>query len=402
MADRLAVWLGPAQVGILARDRRGGFRFEPGDGADALTVAAAGADRPWGRAFSRDWFDNLLPEDARRTSAENAWGIERGDIFGLLEAIGWECAGAVSVLPEGRSPGTGRYLRLTDADVRARIEALPDLGDITGEPLRMSLGGVQEKLLLHRDAGGWTLPLDGAPSTHIVKPDPLRYPGLSTAEGWSLAAAAAATRTAAAQVTSIEGSAPVLFVERYDRVRVGDTVERVHQEDLCQALGLPPARKYATSTSPGEPSLARLADLLLRAADPSAEQRHLLAHATVNVALGNADAHAKNHSLLHSGGSISLAPLYDVVPTIAFAPSQQRAGLPVGGKPRIDEIGREHLLLEARTWGMPERVARATIDDALGRLRAGMDAADAAMGPLPDAVRSIVLAQFDRVAGSRW
>ena len=401
MTDRLAVWLGDERVGDLVRDRRA-FQYRQYPGASRLSVADQANEDVWTTTFTRAWFDGLLPEEERRSAAEVEHGVERGDSFGLLAAIGWECAGAVSVMPEGRTPASGSYLQLTDADVWSRLDALPRLVAEVDREVRLSLGGAQDKLLLARVDESWLLPLQGALSTHILKPEPARYPGLAAAEAWALQAAAGVTRTASAQLVTPPGHRPTVIVERYDRVVRPGSVVRIHQEDLCQVLGLPPTAKYARSTKRGEASLRRLADLLVaRGVDAPAELIRLLEQTVVNVALANSDAHAKNISVVRaSPRTLSLAPLYDVAPTLFFLPTQRQAALPVGGKWRIDEITRAHLISEARSWGIPDIVARATIDDTVERLQAGMANADAAVPDLPDGLRAVIRTQFERLAVS--
>lgn len=403
VADPLAVWLNDHLVGHLVRDRRGGFRFDARDGASSLTVSPLGAETPWGKAFSRNWFEGLLPEEGQRTTAEGNHGVARGDTFGLLAAIGWECAGAVSVLPEGMTPASGRYEPLTSAQVLERLDALPRLVDLVDQSVRLSLGGAQDKLMLRQTLEGWSLPLDGALSTHIFKPESPAYPGLAVAEAWCLTAAAAATATVTAHLQAPAGHRPTLVVERYDRTITGDGIVRTHQEDMCQVLGLSPADKYANSAKPREPQMARLAQILLnRSDDPSQELRRLLEQLTVNIALGNADAHAKNYSLVHGEGVVTLSPLYDVSPTMAFLVSQDRAALPVAGKFRLEDISRGHLLAEARTWRIPEPVAWETISTTLERLEQGMSAAQGTYEDLPPAVHSHIEIQFERLARSDW
>lgn len=403
MAESLAVWLGSARAGVLTAGRRlGQLRFTRVPGSPRLTIAAEGEDEIWRPEFARAWFENLLPEEERRTAAERDHRVERGDTFGLLAAIGWECAGAVSVLPDDRVPATGSYRPLTDEAVLERLDALP--GPVAPIDLesRLSLGGAQEKLLLARREGTWQLPVDGALSTHILKPEPERYPGLAIAEAWALRAASAVTATASAEVLIAPGHRPTIVVERYDRTVVDGTITRTHQEDLCQLLGLMPADKYPRSDGPREPSLRRLAAFLFAwTADPPVELARLLEHVTVTVALANTDAHAKNLSVVHSGrGTIALAPVYDVSPTLFFLPATRQAALPVGGKWRIDAMERSHLLAEARVWGMPERVARSGITNALERFEAGIAAADAAYPETPPGMREVVARQFERLAAS--
>jgi serine/threonine-protein kinase HipA len=277
--------------------------------------------------------------------------------------------------------------------------------DETDLDVRLSLGGAQEKVLLARDDDGWTLPLEGAPSTHILKPEPARFPGLVFGEAWALAAAAAVTSTAEAEVRRVVDHRPALVVTRYDRMRTDDGLRRLHQEDLCQVLGLPPEAKYA---QPGprmrrdDPKLSDLASMLLmRAEDPPAELSRLLEQLIVTVAIGNADAHAKNHSLVHRGAAVTLSPLYDVVPTIAFLPEQRHAALAIDGKFPLDEITRGHVHGEARSWGIPERETRTTIDSAIERLQAGMAAADERYPELVPRARSTIRSHSQRFFRSR-
>jgi serine/threonine-protein kinase HipA len=401
VTDHLSVWLGPERVGDLVRERRG-FRFHPHRGASRLSVADQADEAPWSPGFSRAWFDGLLPEEERRSQAEVEHSVDRGDSFGLLAAIGWECAGAVSVMPEGRMPASGSYHRLEDSEVWSRLDALPRRVAEVDHAVRLSLGGAQEKLLLARMNEAWWLPLDGAVSTHILKPEPARYPGLAAAEAWALHAAAAVTRAASARLVMPAEHRPTLIVERYDRDVQPGSVTRIHQEDLCQILGLPPATKYPRSSKLGEASLRRLANLLVaRGANAPGELTRLLERTVVNVALGNTDAHAKNISLIHvSPRTVTLSPLYDIAPTLFYLPTQRQAAMPVGGKWRIDEITRGHLLAEARSWGVPQDVARTTIAGALERLDAGMRSADAAVPDLHDGLRTVVRVQFERLAMS--
>ena len=108
---------------------------------------------------------------------------------------------------------------------------------------------MQEKLLLARDDAGWQLPLEGAPSTHILKPEPARFPGLVVGEAWALATAAAVTPAAVATVRLVADHRPALVVTRYDRVGSATGLRRRHQEDLCRVLGLPPKANHAATGS---------------------------------------------------------------------------------------------------------------------------------------------------------
>ena len=401
MTDVLTVWIQDSVAGSLERIRRGGFRFVPAPGGPAISVGVSG-DEPWSPALSLAWFDGLLPEGEMRDRIAARFGIDARDVFSLLEAIGWECAGAIAILPPGRAPDAGSYVALSDDDVGRRLDALPGRPFDEDEAVRASLGGIQSKLVLLGRDGAWFEPLDGAPSTHILKPEPEPWPGMAVAEAWSLRAAGLVTSVADVHVRTDLGQRPVLVVRRFDRLP-GVPVTRIHQEDLCQLLGLPPSAKYAEPPPKAwKPSLLWLASLLLaRATDPTAEVLRLLDQVIVSVALGNADAHAKNVAVLHAGGGfVTLAPMYDVVPTIAFIPRQTHAALPVGGRYRLDDIERRHVIGEARSWGIPERVARKQVRDGLTRLLDGLSEGDRSYPDLSGRVREIVSARLTRFAGS--
>ncbi len=395
MADRLAVALNGATAGHLEPAGRRSARFVPSPDGPTLTVATSGSEA-WTADLTRAWFEGLLPEGDTRIRLASRFRVRPDDWFGLLAEIGWECAGAVSVVAEsGAIPEPG-YQPLTDQEVGERLDTLPGRPLDPDGALRVSLGGAQDKLVLARRGSGWSLPLGGAPSTHILKPQPPQWPGAVAAEAWALALARTVTEAAEAQAIPALGTRPVLVVTRFDRhVTATGEIRRVHQEDLCQALGLPPDDKYHEPPfRPGKPSFARLAAILrTRGVDPVVEIEHLLARLVVTLAVGNADAHAKNWSLLHDGsGLVRLAPLYDVVPTLAFVPGQRFAGLPIAGRFRLSEIGVPQILAEASDWGVPDGVARRIVRTTLDGLR---DAIDGVAGPdLPEDVRRAV---HDRV-----
>ncbi len=403
MTERLRVWLSDRPVGTLERDDAAGMQFLPDGPADALSVAAPRGGGAWSLDLTRAWFDGLLPEGTRRERIEARFGLREGDTFGLLAEIGWECAGAVAVMAEDRSPSDGRLEPASEAAIGEHLDALPELLPGRDDELRMSLGGAQDKLLLAGAPRAWAFPLDGAPSTFILKPEPDRWPGLAAAEAWSLRLAGAATTASEATLLDGPGRRPVLAVRRYDRRVEGPVVQRLHQEDLCQALGLPSSRKYAAPNAAGTvPSFAGLAAIILeRAADPPNELERLLQQATVAVALRNADLHGKNLSLLNEDGTVHLSPVYDVAPTTAFVPAQQRLGLSVGGAFRLGDIGGDHLVREAKMWGLPERIARDIVATTVETLHAGLVEADARVPDVSQPTRAIAVAGIFAVSVDR-
>lgn len=296
---------------------------------------------------------------------------------------------SVSVLPAGRKPRPDTASEpdraLTDDDVARLLAALPDqpLG-ISGR-VRISLPGVQPKLgLVRQSDGGWALPADGTPSTHILKPAIANLPGSVESEALCPRVAHELGLAAAETEVVIFGGRPVLVSTRFDREAHPDgTVGRVHQEDGCQALSMSadqPQRKYQRNGN--GPSYAALAGVLDRWSDRSSLV-DLLGHVVLNVVVGNADHHGKNVSFLHApdGASIRLAPAYDIMNTTGFLDVDGRPlvssalGLRVGGADRLEAVAVEHLVDEAMSWGLRRGDADATVDDLLERFPAAINAA---------------------------
>src|SRR5580692_7014870 len=191
------------------------------------------------------------------------------------------------------------------------LAAAPERG------FRPSLAGLQRKALLGRaDDGTWLLPSGDAPSTWILKPDGPHAMAANEASCLRLAAACGLP-VPEAELLDVAGL-PVLAVRRYDRqgAPAGVIPARVHQEDGCQATATPPGLKYEEQ---GGPALRDFASVIRDFGDPR-DVTGLLRRTTFNMAVGNADAHAKNFSLLHESDvpAVRLAPLYDVLSTIAL------------------------------------------------------------------------------------
>jgi serine/threonine-protein kinase HipA len=325
-----------------------------------------------------DFFENMLPEGPALARMAALAGVRPVDTYGVLAAFGRDCAGAVTLLPDGEPAGAqdrGGYTPMTPADLRQVIgdlDAAP-LGAAPERGFRPSLPGFQRKALLGRAPDGtWQLPSGDAPSTWILKPDGPHAMAANEATCMRLAAACALD-AAQTELLDVAGL-PVLAVRRYDRLETpgGALPTRRHQEDGCQATATPPGMKYEEQ---GGPSLRDLAGLLRSYGDP-ADVTRLLRRTTFNMAVGNADAHAKNFSVLHDTDdpAISLSPLYDAVSTIAVEltdtagqPMQAdtHLGQRVGGQADIRKVTAASIVDEAVTWGIRRRTAGAVVAETL-------------------------------------
>ncbi|MEZ5443210.1 MAG: type II toxin-antitoxin system HipA family toxin [Lysobacterales bacterium] len=336
-------------------------------------------------AVVRNWFCNLLPEGLVRDAIVQRLRLPQRDDLALLAAIGGECAGAVAVLPDGAAPAPAQADPIElEALIGAADGALGE-GDwgALGGPHRLSLAGAQDKLAVVRMADGrLRLPARGEPTTHLIKPDSQRFPGLRDLEalGLSLARHVGLPVPDFALIEVMNRRA--LLLTRYDRVPSANDgqPQRLHQEDFCQALGYPGELKYQ---SQGGPSLAQCAQLIRtgRRLGPQAVSA-FLDWVIVTVLIGNADAHAKNLALLcDASGRWSLAPFYDLVPTLVLPESlvERTPALRIGQATRIDSVSAEDWTLFARETGYGPVYVRRRVAQLAERMAQAMQAACTAL-----------------------
>jgi serine/threonine-protein kinase HipA len=415
VADRLVAWLYDTPVATLTRGPEFRIRLEWhlkgierwGLGSPALSVGLP-IGTPTGPRDTRglDFFENILPEGPALERMATLAGVRPVDTYGILAAFGRDCAGAIMVLPDGDRPGgndASGYSPMTPADLERVISAL-DVIPLAAAPergFRPSLAGFQRKALLGRAGDGtWRLPSGDAPSTWILKPDGPHAMAANEATCLRLAAACGLPAPEA-ELLDVAGL-PVLAVKRYDRqdAPAGGIPVRVHQEDGCQATALPPGLKYEEQ---GGPALRDFASVIRNFGEPS-EVTGLLRRTTFNMAVGNADAHAKNFSVLHEPDvpAIRLAPLYDVLSTIALELTD-RTGRPIRADTHVSQrVGRQadirnvtatNLIDEAVTWGIRRRTASAVVTGMLDQVLAAIPAT-----PGDARVLAVIREQAERIS----
>ena len=344
----LDVYLAGMLVGRLLQPGAGrlAFQYDPGiaerRAGDVLLSASLPVQRErFSSGRTRPFFEGLLPEGAVREQVAREHRVSAQNAFGLLAEIGAECAGAVVVVPAGYEPAPtdmSSVRWLTDDELTQALANLPAHPLGGGTDVRVSLGGVQEKLIVVRTPGGRTgQPLNGAPSTHIIKPSAAAFTDIATNEAFCLRIARCyGLRTASLETIDIGGTS-CLVVERFDRTLTDDMrIVRLHQEDFCQALGVLPEGKYEDE---GGPSIASVvATLRAVSSAPASDVLTFLRAVAINHVVGNSDAHGKNFALLydHSTGP-RLAPLYDVVSTAVYDVTPRMA-MSIGGVTDPDAV----------------------------------------------------------------
>jgi serine/threonine-protein kinase HipA len=407
MAEELAVWLYGQPVATVEFERhRLRLRYTPEalsqypGGSPLLSMTLPVSAVQFGSGVVRPFLDGLLPEGEPRRAIAEDLQLRADDTFGLIRALGRDCAGAIVIQPAedpAPPPSTTTTAEPLDGDMLAELIAnlrTTPLG--VDDRVRISLAGVQEKLLLTRlPDGRWGRPVDGTPSTHILKPEIRGFPDTVENEAFCMRTARHLGLPVADVETIRVGDRNLIVVARYDRLVTGDgRVERIHQEDLCQAIGLPPARKYQGD---GGPALRTLADILT-ATDPSSLAT-LLGAMVLNVLVANGDAHGKNYSLLHApSGTVRMAPLYDVMSTLYY--QDDRLAMFIDDVNRTDRVTTDRILNEATSWGMARTTASEIVAELFERVPEAIERALAETPGVPEEIQRIVASQFERLEGS--
>ena len=390
-------------------------------GAFPLSVTMPLRADPYPSNVISPWLANLLPEEEQLHVLTRSLGLDQADVLAVLAEIGGDTAGALS-FGAATDRALWAYAPLTTfydtADPHQALERhFEDLGRrpflVGEEGVRQSLAGGQKKsalavlgpdgapvLRLPEEGDVLAIPLNGAPSTLIVKPDNPNLPGISENEVWCLRMAQA-IGIDAAQVTILQSSKrTAIGVLRYDR-RIGRSGQllRLHQEDFAQANGLPPGRKYERGTLPG----LDLKTLLETGRHVSAtDALALLDQVISNILVANTDAHAKNYSLiLPVGGGPRLAPLYDVSTVLSWPHVVKTYAQSIDGKKRRpDTISGRHWEALAREVGYRPTDVKHRVQQIVDALVANRAKITDEVAALPGATEGYVVQTAEAVEGN--
>lgn len=355
MAERtLEVWCFGDRAGTLTETATG-LRFtyteewrDAGRAALSFSLPLSGA---FDDAATGAFFGGLLPEGTPRLTLARQLGISPENDFSLLEALAGDTAGAIVITPPGSAPPapSDDVTWLDEDRLVAELDDLPVRpfhADEDGE-YRLSLAGAQDKLpVVVSDDGRIGLTNGRTPSTHIIKTP---IPTLDATVANEAMCLGIGRRLGIATVQAEPcraDSREFLLVTRYDRQRAGPTVTHLHQEDFCQALGIPTARKYQAE---GGPDLTACFTLIRDAvAVPGSDAVALLDAVALSFLVGNHDAHGKNYSLLYRPGMTKpvLAPVYDVVSTFVYRGARRmsrKLAMSIGTEYRPDHVRTRHL-----------------------------------------------------------
>lgn len=283
-------------------------------GAFPVSTRMAISAQTYGPEEVLPWIANLLPESHQLEMVARATGASQADPLALLSNIGRDTSGAISFSERGRMRMITRPVPDETALERI-IEELSQKPFLVGDDgVSMSLAGVQSKIGVHLDDDGLiSIPIDGAPSTWILKPDAKNLPGGVYNEAFCLRLAALVGLEAPEVRVGHAGTRKYLLVKRYDRRQQKDNWRRLHQEDMCQVLGRLPRAKYERNeTGQRGPAVIDLVRVM-RSVDPVKGVLSIFDYLIFNTITCNTDAHAKNYSIMITASGARLAPIYDVM-----------------------------------------------------------------------------------------
>jgi serine/threonine-protein kinase HipA len=396
-ARELVTLLGGRVVGRVEQGRQGRLRFTYDDtwrdwmGAYPLSLSMPMSRREHQDEVVRPYLEGLLPDNEWvLRHLGTAFHVSARNPFSVLGHIGEDCPGAVQFCRPDRceqlqSEADAPVRWVTERQIATSLRELRTenaIGRVAADPGYFSLPGAQPKTaLLHQD-GRWGVPSGRVPTTHILKPPLGELEGFAENEHLCLRLAAALGLPAARSAVMTFADEIAIVVERYDRLAVDGRILRIHQEDFCQALSVPPRIKYEAEGGPGAADMARV--LREFSSAPDEDLQTLLAALALNWAIAGTDAHAKNFSVLIAARQVRLAPLYDIASVLPYPrriPLQKaNLALGVGGEYRISKLERRHWLRLIKDFGLAP--------DALDHVRDTVQAVPGKMEDVCAAARS--------------
>lgn len=392
--------------------------------AQPLSVRLPLREEPFPARQTRVFFRNLLPEEGALAAVAKTLEVKSSSYLKVLNALGSECIGALVLeSADEREDDPYGYDPLSREELGRAFEAGAEGVAKLQEEAKLSLAGAQSKMGLYADRSSgplpqYFLPQGTAASTHIVKAANQRFEQLSENEYYCLRLAETAGLSVPECYLDTIGGQPLFVIERFDRMvlpeddrRAGGGVQRVqrlHQEDFCQVLGLLPERKYEQG---GVRYAKKVRDALYEcSSDPVRDIEAFVRLLVVNAVLGNCDGHLKNLTVLRGAdwSSFALAPVYDIASTVVYGGLDRRMAMRIGSTNKIDEVGRDDFLALAKELDVSPRMVNRLIEgvcEGVGGAASDVlrDTEDALGAPLPKLhdIAAFARGQIDRLGVGR-
>lgn len=384
---KLKVFFGKEFAGVLASTADQGVVFSYDDSYrtnksnSALSISMPLSKKEYSQKECLPFFSGLLPEGDVKRRVSDFLHVSESSTLKLLQELGGECAGMISILPENKNCSVQKSYAFNNEN----YELLDDetlygfIKNINVRPLlkakkelRLSLAGAQEKLPLVYFDKKYYLPKSDAPSTHIVKPSgDGELSTLSINEFVCMKLA----QSCGLNVPSVElktiNNTTFLLEERYDRIVNKKSIKRLHQEDFCQALGIMSDRKYQNDNGP---DITKIYSLIQKECTiPLLDTKEFLKYVIFNFIIGNCDAHGKNYSLLYEKGSSKLSPIYDAICTLVYPSLTKKMSMKIGKHYEILKVTKQDFVELATSINLKSSIVLKMLDETITNITNGFD-----------------------------
>lgn len=385
MTQELIAILDSREMGRVARDDRGRLSFtysedwRAASGAYPLSISMPLALAEHGHAKIDSFLWGLLPDNEKvLDNWARKFQVSARNAFGLIAAVGEDCAGAVQfVRPErldailAEKPPEIEWL--DEAAIAERLRALRadhSAWRIPRDTGQFSLAGAQPKTAFLFENGRWGVPSGRMPTTHILKPPTGEFDGHAENEHFCLELGRSlGLPVVDSRIMRFQDEIAIV-IERYDRIHTDAGLRRVHQEDMCQALAIPPTRKYQNEGGPGIRDIVELLKTYSTSSDEDVAT--FLDSIAYNWLIAGTDAHAKNYALLiGSEARVRLAPLFDVASVLPYRDidiEKVKLSMKLGGEYRLRNIGLHHWRKLAEELRLEPKTITDRVDDFARRL----------------------------------
>lgn len=384
---KLKVFFGKEFAGVLASTADQGVVFSYDDSYrtnksnSALSISMPLSKKEYSQKECLPFFSGLLPEGDVKRRVSDFLHVSESSTLKLLQELGGECAGMISILPENKNCSVQKSYAFNNEN----YELLDDetlygfIKNINVRPLlkakkelRLSLAGAQEKLPLVYFDKKFYLPKSDAPSTHIVKPSgDGELSTLSINEFVCMKLA----QSCGLNVPNVElktiNNTTFLLEERYDRIVNKKSIKRLHQEDFCQALGIMSDRKYQNDNGP---DITKIYSLIQKECTiPLLDTKEFLKYVIFNFIIGNCDAHGKNYSLLYEKGSSKLSPIYDTICTLVYPSLTKKMSMKIGKHYEILKVTKQDFVELATCINLKSSIVLKMLDETITNITNGFD-----------------------------
>ena len=352
LGNFLNVFLNDKHIGVLGKDGNGGVNFQYLEETDRiLSLSLPKQNAPFDNRECRGFFNGLLPESENtRIAIGKKYGISPKNDFSILQAIGYDCAGAVSFFDSFDEEIHSKYLQesyeidykpLSEDKLEKLIHELPKKPLATGiDGMRLSLAGAQDKTSVIVIDGQIGMPKDNVPTSHIVKPAINGFNETIENEFICIKTAEKTGINVPEVKIGYANKTKYLLIQRYDRKIIDKKIKRIHQEDFCQASNIMSAYKYQAE---GGVDFKRCFEILRKVSQPAVAINQFIQLMIFNYLIGNNDAHGKNFSILHyDNGEIKFAPAYDILCSQVYPELSDKMAMKIGGYYNHNEILLRH------------------------------------------------------------